>query len=197
MKSSCIALTLVIGLSCVASAQTPQVQLPPPEKTDPVALGLMQGFPPPPDKTVTFSNVLKGANGRWAFHHMRELGPTVNVWHGELGVKPLKAELKDLGGVSFSDDKESPTTIADWQKNTFTDGLLVLHKGKIVYEKRYSGMRPEQPHSLWSVTKSFTGLLATMMIAEGKLDPNAKIPQYIPELEASAWGDATCSKPWT
>jgi CubicO group peptidase (beta-lactamase class C family) len=165
--------------------------LPPPEKTDPVALGLMQGFPPPPDKTVTFSNVLKGANGRWAFHHMRELGPTVNVWHGELGVKPLKAELKDLGGVSFSDDKESPTTIADWQKNTFTDGLLVLHKGKIVYEKRYSGMRPEQPHSLWSVTKSFTGLLATMMIAEGKLDPNAKIPQYIPELEASAWGDAT------
>ena len=74
MKSSCIALTLVIGLSRVASAQTPQVQLPPPEKTDPVALGLMQGFPPPPDKTVTFSNVLKGANGRWAFHHMRELG---------------------------------------------------------------------------------------------------------------------------
>jgi CubicO group peptidase (beta-lactamase class C family) len=189
MKSCCLVLALVIGSGGLASAQTPQ--LPPPEKTDPVALGLMQGFPPAADKTVSFSNVLKFPNGRWAFHHMRELGSTVNVWRGEAVARPLKAELKDLGAISFSDDKEGQTTIADWQKNTFTDGLLVLHKGKIVYEKRYSGMRSEQPHSLWSVTKSFTGLLATMMIGEGKLDPNAKISQYLPELEASAWGDAT------
>ena len=40
----------------------------------------MQGFPPPPDKTVRFSD---GSSGnfpatRWAFSHFRELVPTAD-----------------------------------------------------------------------------------------------------------------------
>jgi hypothetical protein len=54
-----------------------------------------------------------------------------------------------------------------------------------------SAWGPMQPHVLRSMTKSFCGLLATMLMKEGKLDANAKIAQYLPKLASSAWGDAT------
>ncbi len=42
-----------------------------------------------------------------------------------------------------------------------------------------------------SVTKSFFGTIAAMLVAEGKLDANALVTQYVPELKDSAFGDAT------
>lgn len=39
------------------------------------------------------------------------------------------------------------------------------------------------------MTKSFTGLLAAQLTHEGKIDPNALVTKYIPELAESAWGD--------
>lgn len=67
----------------------------------------------------------------------------------------------------------------------------MLHRGKIAYEKAYVGMTAEQPHAMWSMTKSLTGLLAAMLILDKTLDPDAKMAQYLPELATSAWGDAT------
>ncbi len=191
MKGWSLSLALLASLCTAAAAQDLRPQLPPPEATDPVALGIMKGFPPPPDKVVTLANVLKFPNGRWAYHHLRELGPTANIWRGAKAPSVLPLDLRPLDAVAFADDKDQQTTIADWQKNTYSDALLVLHKGKIAYEKYHVGLKAEQPHVLWSMTKSFTGLLATMLIRDGKLDPNAKIAQYLPELASSAWGDAT------
>lgn len=191
MKRWSLSLLLLAALNTAAAAQDARPQLPPPEATDPVALGIMKGFPPPPDKVVTLASVLKFPNGRWAYHHLRELGPTANIWRGARTASPLQENLRPLETVAFAGDKDQQITIADWQKTTYTDALLVLHKGKIAYEKYHVGMKAEQPHVLWSMTKSFTGLLATMLIKEGKLDPNAKIAQYLPELASSAWGDAT------
>ncbi len=173
------------------SAQAQQPQLPPPEKTDPVALEIMKGFPPPPDKVVTLANLLKYPNGRWGFHHIRELGPTANVWRGTAAPSALPVAKRQMANIEFDDHNGKPISIADWQKNTYTDGLLVLHKGQIVHQQYYSGMRAETPHALWSLSKSFTGLLSTMLIHENKLDPKARVSDYLPELANTAWGDAT------
>jgi CubicO group peptidase (beta-lactamase class C family) len=176
----------------VGAAAQAQPQLPPPEKTDPVGQQLMQGFPPPPDKVVTLGSVLRvPANSRWANHHLRELGPTVAVWRGAGGPSPLKSAPRDIDAHAFDDDKARRTTLADWQKSTYTDALLVMHKGAIVYERYYTSMKQNVPHVLWSMTKSFTGLLMAVAIHEGKVDPKAKVSQYLPELAESAWGDAT------
>lgn len=42
-----------------------------------------------------------------------------------------------------------------------------------------------------SVTKTFVGTLATILAAEGALDPSKRVAQYVPELAASAFGSAT------
>jgi CubicO group peptidase (beta-lactamase class C family) len=41
------------------------------------------------------------------------------------------------------------------------------------------------------VTKSFFGTLAAMLVDDGKLDENALVSQYLPELKNSAFGDVT------
>jgi CubicO group peptidase (beta-lactamase class C family) len=188
LRAVAAASALFLGAS-LALAQAPS--LPPPEATDPVKLELMKGFPPAADKTVKLGTVLKFPNGRWAFHHMRELGPTVQVWRGDDKPSMLREMPQQMDPLAFEDDKGGKTTLADWQRSTFTDGLLVMHKGVVVYQKHYSGMAAHQPHSLWSMSKSFTGLLATMLIKEGVIDPNALVVKYLPELKDSAWADAT------
>lgn len=176
---------------CVSASMAQSPQPPPPESTDPVKLELMKGFPPPPDKVVKLSTILKFPNGRWAFHHLRELGPTVQVWRGEEAPSLQREMPHPLDALTLEDDKGAAIDLADWQRATFTDGLLVLHKGAIVYQKTYSGMAAHQPHSLWSMSKSFTGLLATMLIKEGVIEPGALVSKYLPELKDSAWADAT------
>lgn len=186
--SKLLAGIMICTASSTALAQAPSLPLP--EKTDPVLLEIMKGFPPPADKVVTLGSVLKYPNARWAFHHMRELGPTAAVWRGSQPGRAFATSPKNLDGVTFRSG-EAELSIAEWQKRTYTDGLIVLHNGKVVYERLYSGMQAHQPHSLWSVTKSFTGLLTTLLISEGKIDPNAKITHYIPELSESGWSEAT------
>jgi CubicO group peptidase (beta-lactamase class C family) len=195
MNPSLSTLRLALGcaiLSLAAAAAHSQAPLlPPPDTTDPVALGIMQGFPPAPDKTVRLGSVLKYPNARWALHHMRELGPTAAVWRGGAGASALPAAPRALDAIEFDDGEGKRVSIADWQRTTYTDGLIVLHKGKVVSEQLYAGMLAREPHALWSMSKSFTGLLATALVAEGRIDPNALVSAYLPELRESAWGDAT------
>lgn len=183
-------LAAVLLSSTLAHAQT-RPQLPPPQATDPIALKLMQGFPPPPDKTVRLANVLQYPNARWAFHHMRELGPTAAVWRGAGTPSALPQAARDLDVIRFDDGGGQQVGLTDWQRDTYTDALLVLHRGRIVYERYAAGMQPRQPHALWSLSKSLTGLLAAQLIHEGRIDPSAPVTRYLPEVKDSAWGDAT------
>jgi len=181
---------IIIGI-LLSSDVFAQWKTQPPEKSDPVILRIMEGFPPPPDKTVTREKLFRFPAQRWAFRHMREFQATANVRRGNDGVEPLPYALKDLDSITFDTDTKQKINIFDWQKITYTDALLVLHDGKIVYEKYQIGMKPQEPHMLFSMTKSFTGLLATILIDEGRLDPNAFVSKYVPELKDTAWGDAT------
>jgi len=163
------------------------------EATDPNKMGWMQGFPPPPAKSVRIFNSSHYVfpRTRWSFSHWRELLPTKNVFRGTGPVSPLKTDPKDLDKLTFKDRSGNELT---WRKAldlTYTDGILVLLKGKIVYERYFGALTPERPHIAFSVTKSYVGTLAAMFIAEGKLDPSAPLSRYIPELKDSGYADAT------
>jgi CubicO group peptidase (beta-lactamase class C family) len=73
----------------------------------------------------------------------------------------------------------------------YGDAILILHKGNIVYERYKGVMKPEQPHIAFSVTKSYFGTLAEMLIADGTIDETALVTRYVPELAGSGFGDAT------
>jgi CubicO group peptidase (beta-lactamase class C family) len=161
-------------------------------ETDPETLGWMQGFPPPPDKTITFHNgsFRSFPELRWAWSNIRQLVPTVNVWRGAGPASVLPRAEHDIGGSASVTMDGRPMTFECMLKETYADGIAVLHRGKLIYERYFGALKPHKPHISMSVTKSFTGTLAGMLVAEGKIDPQAPVTDYVPELKASAFGDA-------
>jgi CubicO group peptidase (beta-lactamase class C family) len=181
----------IATLAAGAYAQAPA--LPNPAATDPVALGWMHGSPPAADKIIRFEDgsFYRFPQIRWTFSHIRELRPTINVWHGNGAVSTMPQALLNLDAITFADDKGEQTTWADMLQRTYTDSVIVMHKGRVVYEKYFGAAAPHLQHSAFSVTKSFIGLMAAMLVDEGKLDPDALVSKYVPEVKESAYGDAT------
>jgi CubicO group peptidase (beta-lactamase class C family) len=175
----------------VASAST-LATTPTATETDPETLGWMQGFPPPPEKTITFHNgsFRSFPELRWAWSNIRQLVPTVNVWRGAGAASVLPREAHDIGASASVTMDGRPMTFARMLEETYADGIAVLHRGKLIYERYFGALKPHKPHIAMSVTKSFTGTLAGMLVAEGKIDPQAPVTDYVPELKASAFGDA-------
>jgi len=184
------------ALVSIAHGQTAAPALPDPASTTVQAMGWMQGFPPPPDKVLTFDNPAVNVypRTRWSFSHIRELVPTANVWRGSAAPSPLPraARAPDLDTVRFKAmGTGEELTFAQSLERNYTDGILVLHKGQVVYEKYFGALTPERPHIAMSVTKSFVGTLAALLAHEGTLDPGAPVTRYLPELKDTAYGDAT------
>lgn len=165
------------------------------EASDPVSLGWMQGFPPPADKLVMQpeSDFFSFPKMRWTVCHIRELMPTKQVSRGLSAPVTLKYAL-DRGIDSVSFVPLGAKSEMGWTESlsaNYTDGMLILHGGKIVYEY-YSGCLGEAgKHAAMSMTKSLTGLLAEILVVEGDLDGSAKVSSIIPELKDSAFGGAT------
>lgn len=165
------------------------------QASTPQALGWMQGFPPAADKTIRFTDpdFFAFPKLRWTVCNFRQLMPTAGVANGASGASALPVALDaSLDKVAFTPmgAKEPMTWNAAFDAN-YTDGIMVLHHGRVVYE-RYGGcLTPSTLHGAMSVTKSLTGLLGEMLVAEGKLDDTALVAGLIPELKGSAFGDAT------
>lgn len=162
--------------------------------SDPRALKWMEGSPPPADKIIRFGDgsFYRFPQLRWSFSHMRELLPTAAVWRGALPVTPLaRFERNDIDAMTFATRDGRTVTWAESLALNYTDGIIVLHKGHVVYEKYSGALDGHLPHSAFSVTKSLVGVLAAMLVNEGKLKPGELVSFYLPELKDSAYGDAT------
>ncbi|WP_439573184.1 serine hydrolase domain-containing protein [Phreatobacter sp.] len=162
-------------------------------ETDPLTLGLMQGFPPPPEKTA---RVLDGSfrafpMSRWSFSNIRQTVPTKAVWRGAGGAVPLPRAEQDLSGLPTATMDGRPLTFAAAMDETYADGVLVLHRGRIVFERYAGALAAHRPHLCMSVTKSFVGAISAALAVEGVIDPAAPVTRYVPELGASAFGDAS------
>ena len=164
------------------------------KSTDPKTLGLMQGFPPAPDKTVRFDNDTSWMfpNTRWSFSHQREIAATANIWRGPNPPSTLPQSLRsDIDQISFTTMDGRTLTWEQSLAENYTDGIVILHQGKIIYEKYFGALEPHIPHVAMSVTKSFTGLLAATLQHEGAIDPQKLVPHYLPEMKGTAYEDAT------
>jgi CubicO group peptidase (beta-lactamase class C family) len=167
-------------------------------ETDPIALRWMVGSPPPPDRLIRYEDgsYYRFPQWRWSFSHWRQFRPTVGVSRGSGPISQLpRAERADLDAVEFVPmGAAAPMTWADSLAANYTDGIVVLHRGNIVYERYFGALAEDRPHICFSVTKSVAGTLAAMLIAEGALDAHTKVARYLPQLASSGFGDATVAE---
>lgn len=165
------------------------------QASDPKIMGWMQGQPPAPDTTIRPGDpdFFAFPKLRWTVCHFSQMMPVVSVDRGPQAVAALPEALDPaIGKLTFTPltGGKDMTWDEAFDAN-YSDGVIVLHHGQIVYE-RYGGcLGPDGLHGAMSVTKSLTGLMAEALIAEGKLDETTAVANIIPELEGSAFGDAT------
>jgi CubicO group peptidase (beta-lactamase class C family) len=165
------------------------------ETSDPVTMGWMVGSPPPPDKLIRFadSSFTRFPRTRWSYSHMRELLPTSAVARGSAPVHPLPRALRDdLDSVTFTPLRDGPAmTWAESLLVNFTDGIVVLHQGRVAYERYFGALDAGRPHIAYSVTKSFVATIAATLAYEGVIDDRAPVTAYLPELQRTGFAGAT------
>ncbi len=188
---------LYAGLACALLSGPASAAEPYPDAiaSDPARLGWMVGSPPPPERQVRFDDgsYFRFPQLRWSVSNFRQLMPTMNISRGLDAPAPLERALRtDIDALTFLPlGSEQPMTWADSLLANYTDGILVLHKGRVVYERYFGVLTPAGQHGAMSITKTFTGTLAALLVAEGTLDPQRKVADYVPELARSAFGNAT------
>ena len=173
------------------------VDYPDAAESDPSRLGWMQGSPPPPDRLIRYvdDRFLTFPQNRWALSHVRELLPSANVTRGGVPAVPLgtprAGDVAAIEGLVVDAldgvQRRWGTTLSD----TYVDGVAVLHRGRLVYERYAGALTPQLPHLSFSLTKSYAATIAATLIAEGLFDAAQPVTSLVPELADTAFGDAT------
>src|SRR5262245_38334588 len=131
---------------------------------------LMHGFPPAADAQVTLANWRTSPFNHWAFHHVREILPSADIPNDPATARDLGAAPRDLSAVG----------IDEFFQATDTDGLVIVHRGHIVYERYANGMTPHHPHILMSVSSRSPGRRPVRSSPEAVSGPAAGGPTSSP-----------------
>ena len=107
------------------------------------------------------------------------------------GLIPLSRDHRDIMGRGFHETDGKSTTVAQQLQDLSVDAFIVLHRGKILCEQYFHGMRPETPHILFSMNKSIVSSVIATLLADKLLDETTTIETYIPALKNTAYAGAT------
>ena len=152
---------------------------------------LMQGSPPPADAQVTLKNWQLPPYNRWSFSHMRELVPTQRIPRGQGPATPLPADPQPLGQIGLLRASGAAGTVNDVLGDTYTDAAVVVHGGRVVFERYAGETAPDTPHLLMSITKSVVSCVVGNLVERGVLSPGDLITDHVPELGRSGYRGAS------
>jgi CubicO group peptidase (beta-lactamase class C family) len=153
-------------------------------------MDLMRGFPPSKENLVTLANWRTPPFNRWAFNHVSELVPSASVRTSHLGGESAAVKATPLTGFKVDFEGRSYDA-ANWLDETFTDSMVVLKNGEVVYETYAPGQDAQTPHIWMSVSKSVLGLVAGVVAGRGQLDVQAPVTQFVPEVKGSVFDGTT------
>ena len=119
------------------------------------------------------------------FHSMEQLFTTRSVGHsGPVWAIPRVDHALDFS-YEYQGQRYAPGQFLD---RTFTNALLVIKDGRIVYENYRNNTRADTRFIAWSMTKSITSILVGCALQEGRirsLDDAAS--DYLPELKGGGY----------
>jgi CubicO group peptidase (beta-lactamase class C family) len=128
-------------------------------------------------RSVTLANWLEAPGNRWGFCHVRELVPTARIGRGDGPTTRL-----DLG---------EQLDLREAMDASYTDALLVIHRGLIVAEYYGPEMTRDTTHLLMSVSKSVTSSLTGVLVEGGVLSIDDRVDVLVPELVGTSFDGCT------
>ncbi|NOW99003.1 serine hydrolase [Mucilaginibacter sp. SG564] len=118
---------------------------------------------------------------RWSFHHVKKFIPSIAIANDIQHQNLLENAPVSIKGF----------ILKQLLKATATDAVVILHKGKIVYEAYANGNDEHTPHILMSATKAVVGLVAGILEHQGAIDLSAPVSAYIPQIIGTIYQQVT------
>ena len=136
--SSHLARLALLGGTLIATSAFAQPHALDAAASDPRTMGWMTGFPTAADRVIAppASDYLSFPKLRWTFCHLREMQASRRVSRGP-GPSSAMTSAPDsaIDSLSFTPiGKDSDMTWRESLDANYTDGILIMHKGVIVYE---------------------------------------------------------------
>jgi CubicO group peptidase (beta-lactamase class C family) len=139
---------------------------------------------------VTSENWLDGPYNRLGFIRVPELARTQRISRGEGLILDLPRAERNLDSFSFEFETEK-VSFPQMLESTYTDALLILHEGSILFEYYAEAMKPSDTHLLMSVSKSLNATLCGVFVDRGLVKPEGAIVDYVEELRGTSWEGCT------
>lgn len=118
--------------------------------------------------------------------HMSEFWPhQVVARSGD--IRQLEYNLRKDVQEFVTKTVEGEIPLQEYVKGPLVDGMIVLHKGKIVFED-YPHMKDYYKHHSYSVTKPYVSTLIGLLEIDGKINVSNPVSAYLTELEGTDWG---------
>lgn len=139
---------------------------------------------------VNLGNWRESPYCQWAFQHVDQLIECETI-KPSLAPATFDCEASDFSGLRMPDSEDNLLALEEWLQWSHTDSLMVLKEGAVAMEWFAPHCEPGQPHLLFSVSKSITGLLAGILRDKGLLSFDSKVTDYLPALHHSGYAGAT------
>jgi hypothetical protein len=126
---------------------------------------------------------VSGEDQAWNFKNLHRFMPTVNLYR-DGPVKILKNNKNSKIANYQVETSEGPMAFKDLltSEHTTLMGLVILHKGEVVYEA-YPRQESYEKPVFWSVAKVLASSVIAILEDRGEVDVSKSIDEYIPELK--------------
>lgn len=141
--------------------------------------------------SLNVENWLWDMHGTRSAQRLAEFRPLQIISRGSGPVRQLPVDLVELGHVELVDRHGATISLDQHLETSFTEGLLVIRDGAIVFERYRNGLQPDTQHLLASVTKSMTASTLGIEIGKGLLAVDDRVADVAPELIGTSVEDAT------
>lgn len=125
-----------------------------------------------------------------AFQQVAEFVPSAQIESARRQEAPV-VELGGYGDLLVANVEGEGRALPDFLAESSSDALVVMREGEVIAEWYAPHTSPFRPHIVFSISKSFTGLLGGILEAEGKLSFDQMVTDFVPEAKGSAYGDLT------
>lgn len=129
-----------------------------------------------------------GPLNRWAYTHIREILPTKEIPNDVDRVIPIPGIEKAANDLGIRINGDS-LQLSEAMKQQYVDGILVIRDGRAIVEIYDGTLTADRTHLMWSVSKTVAGLTAASIAADGLIDLEKTVGDYVPALADSGWGN--------
>jgi len=128
---------------------------------------------------------VRGPEQGWLHRHVDQMFPSTTVYRNG-PVSELEYNRVDEIGAVMIETPDGPMPFG-WfihSDHSTTMGVVILHKGKIVFES-YPRMQEYEKPTYWSTTKVLAGAVVRLLEERGLIDVSKPIDFYVPALAES------------